>query len=99
MIHRISIFTGVVACLLATAWTAPAVAEPVKVKSIYDATGPWQLFIDDYLVTTKTNVVRHYHQFRKDKNSPLIVVDQPWEAHVVNATTVLPGEDGTGFRM
>lgn len=37
--------------------------------------GPWQLFIDDYLVASKTNVTRRYHPFRKDKSNP--VADRP----------------------
>ena len=61
--------------------------------------GPWQLFVDDGLLASRTNVVRRYHPFRKLGNKPLIVVDRPWEAHVVNCSTVIPTEDGTGFRM
>ncbi len=43
--------------------------------------------------------MRRYHPFEKRPGGPLITVDKPWEAHVVNACTVLPGEDGTGLRM
>ena len=64
-----------------------------------EMTGPWQLFIDDYLIAAKKNVLRRYHPFKKYSGNPLIVVDKPWEANVVAACTVLPGEDGTGFRM
>ncbi|MDM8006684.1 MAG: LamG domain-containing protein [Phycisphaerae bacterium] len=71
--------------------------EPVRATE--QMTGPWQLFIDDYLIASKQNVVRRYHAFHKHPDNPLIVVDKPWEAHVVAACTVLPGEDGTGFRM
>src|SRR5690606_870396 len=71
--------------------------RPLRVTE--QLTGPWQLFIDDYLIASKTSVTRRYHSFQKDPASPLIQVDRPWEAHVVNACTVLPGEDGTGFRM
>jgi len=61
--------------------------------------GPWQLFVDDHVVATQKNVVRRYYPFHKHPGNPLIVVDQPWEADVVNCTTVIPDEEGTGFRM
>jgi len=103
MTYRISIFVFLVACVFVMASNVPAVAEPVKAKSIYDATGPWQLFIDDYLIASEKNVVRRYHSFRKHRDGkvpiPVLEVDKPWEAHVVNVMTVLPGEDGEGFRM
>jgi hypothetical protein len=57
------------------------------------------LFIDDYLVASKHNVVRRYHPLQRQTGGPLIVVDRPWEAHVVNACSVIPTEDGNGFRM
>ena len=68
-------------------------------KSVGDLTGPWQLFVDDHLVASKDNVVRHYHPFEKYTNNPILVVDQPWEWTVVSCDTVLPNEDGKGFRM
>ncbi len=93
---RLALLAGVVT--LAVSATSSMAAEPgLQVSD--QVTGPWQLFIDDYLVSSKTNVIRRYHPFRKHPDNPLIVVDRPWEAHVVSGTTVLPGEDGTGFRM
>ena len=68
-------------------------------KAPGDLTGSWQLFIDDYLVASKNNVARKYHPFEKHPANPVLVVDQPWEHNVVNCTTVLPNEDGKGFRM
>ena len=68
-------------------------------KSLGDLTGSWQLFIDDHLVSAKENVVRKYHPFKKYTNNPVLVVDQPWEHNVVNSTTILPGEGGSGYRM
>jgi hypothetical protein len=63
------------------------------------ATGPWQLFIDDYLIASRQNVARRYHPFIKHPGNPLIVVDKPWEWKVINCCTVLPDESGEGFRM
>ncbi len=88
---RVLVLTGLAAA------TPPAAA--VTIKSPQEMVGPWQLFIDDYLIASKKGVVRRYHPFEKRKGGPLLVVDRPWETDVVNACAVLPGEDGTGFRM
>ena len=40
-------------------------------KSVGDLTGPWQLFLDDYLVASKENVVRAYHPFEKYPGNPV----------------------------
>ncbi len=89
-------------CLLVLSLLAAAVVQPAVAASDLSKglTGPWQLFIDDYLIASKTNVLRHYHSFTKPKkNTPMIVVDKPWERDVVMCFTVLPEEDGSGYRM
>jgi hypothetical protein len=68
-------------------------------KPLGDMTGSWQLFLDDHLVSSRTNVVRRYHPFRKHKTNPIMVADRPWEENVVSVNTVLPNEDGSGYRM
>jgi len=68
-------------------------------KSLSDLTGDWQLFVDDYLVARKANVVRTYHPFEKHPENPIMVPDKPWMDHVVTAGVVLPNEDGKGYRM
>ncbi len=83
--------------VLCAGMVSPATGKTVRPTG--ELIGPWQLFIDDHVVAEKRNVQRRYHAFRKDPRSPLIVVDKPWEANVVNGCTVLPGEDGNGFRM
>jgi len=83
--------------VLSSSAARQASAEPAK--SAEQMTGAWQLFIDDYLVSSKRNVVRRYHPFTKHPDNPLIVVDKPWEDHVVAACTVVPDEQGQGFRM
>ncbi len=97
MTCRISVFTVLAFSLLAALVTCAAVAEGTEPTD--ELAGPWQLFIDDYLIAAKQHVQRRYHPFRKHPANPLIVVDQPWEDNVVAACTVLPGEDGSGFRM
>ena len=67
--------------------------------SVDDLTGPWQLFVDDYPVATKTNVVRTYHAVQKYAGNPVLVADQPWEGLVYLYGTVLPNETRTGYQM
>jgi hypothetical protein len=69
-------------------------------RSLNDLTGPWQLFVDDYLVASKEHVVRTYHPFEKDPRNPLLKADRPWEGNNVYLYgTVLPNESGPGYRM
>lgn len=64
-----------------------------------DLTGRWQLFVDDHLIAEKTNVTRTYHAFDKHADNPLMVADKPWEGKTAYVYgTVLPDEDGTGYR-
>lgn len=84
-------------CLLLAPWLLPLPTHAAK--SVGDLTGPWELFLDDYLVKSKVNVVRTYHPFVKYTNNPVVVVDKPWEHNVINSTTVLPNESGDGFRL
>lgn len=70
------------------------------VKTPADLTGPWQLFVDDYLIAARSNVVRTYHPFDKYAGNPVLVGDQPWEGgNIYIYGTVLAGEDGQGYRM
>lgn len=65
-----------------------------------DLTGPSFLFVDDHVVAQKENVSRTYHAFEKYAKNPVMVPDKPWEgATIYLYGTVLPGEDGTGYRM
>ncbi|HRE07774.1 MAG TPA: hypothetical protein PKX00_19315, partial [Opitutaceae bacterium] len=65
-----------------------------------DLTGPWQLFIDDSAIRDKTDVTRRYHRFEKHPRNPVLSPDRPWEGKVAYLYgSVLPGEDGTGYRM
>ena len=68
-------------------------------KSLGDLTGPWELFLDDHLVASKDNVTRKYHPFEKHPGNPIIVSDQPWEGGMIRVNSVLPNEDGKGYRM
>jgi hypothetical protein len=87
------------AVLLLLFWTspgAPAVANP---RSLNDLSGPWQLFVDDHVVAARQDVVRTYHPFEKHPTNPVLVADQPWEDLVYVYGTVLPAEDGSGYRI
>jgi len=82
---------------LAAMLTPPRLAAVER--PVVDLRGTWQLLIDDHLVASKDNVVRTYHPFAKHPGNPVMSVDQPWEHNVINCQAVLPGEDGTGYRM
>jgi hypothetical protein len=86
---------GKLAILVVLAVQGQAHAE----KPAGDSTGPWQLFVDDYLISKRDHVVRTYHAFKKHHGNPILVPDKPWEHNVVSCSTVLPDETGTGYRM
>jgi hypothetical protein len=93
---RPSIFVAAGFAILAVARVTPA--EPAR--QLGDLSGPWQLFVDDYLVAEKTHVVRTYHPFQKRAGNPVLVADKPWEGTMAYLYgTVLPREDGPGYRM
>lgn len=73
--------------------------QAFAVGSTNDLTGPWQLFVDDFPVAAKANVVRTYHPFQKYAGNPVLVPDRPWEGLVYLYGTVLHDESGTGYRM
>lgn len=82
--------------LFATCFAHAAHAQ----KSCGDLTGPWQLFVDGHLVERMDNVTRSYHAFTKHDGNPVMTADKPWEGSIVYLYgTVLPGEDGNGYRM
>jgi len=86
------------ALLALTCLAAAAAAQ--QPKSPADLTGPWQLLVDDAGIAEKANVSRVYHPFQKARENPVLRPEQPWEgscAYVYG--TVLPGEDGAGYRM
>ncbi|HSW46311.1 MAG TPA: LamG-like jellyroll fold domain-containing protein [Phycisphaerae bacterium] len=65
-----------------------------------DLTGPWQLFVDDHLIAVRAQVARKYHAFEKHEGNPVLAGDQPWEGNNIYLYgTILPGEDGKGYRM
>ncbi len=74
-------------------------ASALAAESLSDLTGPWQLFVDDYLVAKTTGVVRTYHAFEKHHENPIMLPDKPWMDHVVTSGVVLPNEGGKGYRM
>jgi hypothetical protein len=95
--HRLDLFRVALLTLFLTG-LCPAMAE--RTREAGDLTGPWQLFIDDSVVEGKSGVTRRYHAFRKHPANPVLRPDQPWEGKVAYVYgTVLPGEQGSGYRM
>ncbi|MBN2495680.1 MAG: hypothetical protein JXR96_13890 [Deltaproteobacteria bacterium] len=80
--------------------TDGAADEDRPLEPLGDLTGAWQLFVDDRLILERVGITRRYHAFEKYAGNPLIVADEPWEGKMVYVFgSVLPEEDGTGFRM
>ena len=75
-----------------------ASAEPAA-RSLNDLSGPWQLFVDDFLVAEKSGVQKTWHAFEK-RVEPVLTADKPWEGSISYLYgTVLPAEKGPGYRM
>ena len=73
---------------------------PPESRSLGDLRGPWQLFVDDYLVAKKQGLVRTYHAFEKYAGNPVITGDRTWEGNRVYVYgTLLPSEEGPGYRL
>lgn len=95
---RLLAVTAALSILLATLVYPKTQASTNKLPS--DLTGYWQLFVDDYLVENKQNVIRTYHPFIKSSHNPVLPGDKPWEGNVAYVYgTVLPDEEGNGYRM
>lgn len=71
-------------------------ATPVsdRSRSLGDLTGPWQLFVDDYLIAEQDDVVRTYHAFEKHPENPVALV-KDWMPG--GRGTILPRADGSGW--
>ncbi len=93
------VLIGVLIVFAGTAGSGAARAETQSPRSLNDLTGPWQLFVDDHLVAARQEVVRTYHPFEKHPANPVLVADRPWEDLVYVYGTVLPTEDGSGYRI
>lgn len=78
---------------------APSGDAGARTRRADETAGPWQLFIDDALVSSRTNLVRRYHPFQKHRGNPILKVDRPWEANVVAAFGVLENDEGSGYRL
>lgn len=96
--NRILATHGPAALILAIFAALPAHGAATA-KSVSDMTGPWQLLVDDYLIASKSGLVRKYHAFEKYAGNPIIRPDMPWEFNMVKCMAVLPEESGKGFRM
>ncbi len=69
-------------------------------RGVDDLTGPWQLLVDDFLIATRSNLIRTYHPFQKHAGNPVLAPSEPWEATITYIYgTVMPDETDTGYRM
>ena len=59
-----------------------------------------QLFVDDYLIASMSNLSRRYHQPQKHPKNPLVVSDRPWEnPHRIILNSVIYDKKMHKFRM
>ncbi len=59
-----------------------------------------QLFIDDYLIEEKSNIIKTLHQPEKYEYNPILTYDRPWEGTtVIIYGTVLYDEEDKIFKM
>ena len=75
---------------------------PVSAQESFlgDLTGPWQLLVDDYLIEERRGVVRTWHPLKKHPANPVLGMTGSWgERRTTPYGTVLPGEDGQGYRI
>ena len=64
-----------------------------------DLTGPWHLFVDDFIVAAKTGLARTYHPFQKHAGNPVLVADEPWEFTIVYIYGTVMHDATGGYRM
>ena len=59
-----------------------------------------ELFLDNYRISWEYNLKRQLHKPEKVESNPILVSEYPWEElYVIIYGSVLPKEDGNGFRM
>jgi len=64
-----------------------------------DATGNWQLFIDDYWIETSSGVAATLHQPTKHADNPLIVGDATWARNPYGFGSVVFDEEEDVFKL
>ena len=90
-------FPGLYIPLLVCICSALSLAQPLVLD---DLTGPWQLFVDEYLIEEKSGVVRTYHSLEKHPGNPVLDIVESWgERWTTPYGTVLADEDGQGYRI
>jgi len=58
-----------------------------------------QLFVDDYLIQNRSNVIQKLHQVAKYKDNPIVHPDRPWEGPQVQIGTVIRDEEEGIWKM
>jgi hypothetical protein len=79
------------------ATTAAALQDQVSMAT--EATGDWQLFIDDYWIEESSGITAELHQPTKHADNPLIVGDAEWAINPYGFGTVLFDEEDAVFKL
>lgn len=67
--------------------------------SVSETNANWQLFIDDYWVSSSENITSTLHQPKKNELNPLIHDDVPWEQNPYCFGTVIYDEEASVFKF
>ncbi|MBW3540731.1 MAG: LamG domain-containing protein [Planctomycetes bacterium] len=89
---RIRVLTICIAVFVGAAGSLPSDADE-KPRGFGDLTGPWQLFVDDFPIESRSRLTRRYHAFQKHAENPLDCL-----SNKIGRGTVLPDADGAGYR-
>lgn len=68
-------------------------------KSVSKTNVNWQLFIDDYWISSRNGVTTELHQPEKYSNNPIIRADVPWEQNPYCFGTVIYEEEESIFKF
>lgn len=68
-------------------------------ESVKKTSANWQLFLDDYWVSSSDNLSRTLHQPEKNVQNPIIRADVPWEQNPYCFGTVIYDEEESLFKF
>jgi len=68
-------------------------------ESVSETNANWQLFIDDYWISSSKNIISTLHQPEKNELNPLIQGDVPWEQNPYCFGTVIYDEEASIFKF
>ncbi len=68
-------------------------------KSVSKTNANWQLFLDDYWISSSENITSTLHQPKKYTNNPIIMADVPWEQNPYCFGTAIYDDEEQQFKF